>query len=129
MKNLPGRIASFVLEPMISSGRIGRLKYLLLHVWSAWPLFLIVALSNKSNSLWVQNVLSALVVLGLIYWWVATLTAGVRRLHDIGCSGYWVLLVNLIWPLLAIWPGQRRTNRYGPPAPQRFAARQLTGAI
>jgi uncharacterized membrane protein YhaH (DUF805 family) len=128
MKNLLGRVASFVLEPMISSGRIGRIKYLLLHVWSAWPLFLVMALSNKNSPLWMQYVLSVLVVFGLIYWWIATLTAGVRRLHDLGRSGYWVLLINLIWPLLLIWPGQRQANRYGPPVLKRSAATQIAGA-
>jgi uncharacterized membrane protein YhaH (DUF805 family) len=128
MKNLRGRVASFVLEPMISSGRIGRVKYLLLHVWSAWPLFLVVALSNQNSPLWMQHVLSALVVVGLVYWWVATLTAGVRRLHDLGRSGYWVLLINLIWPLLLLWPGQRQSNRYGPPVLKRSAATQMAGA-
>lgn len=129
MKNLPGRVASFVLEPMISSGRIGRVKYLLLHVWSAWPIVLLVAISGENYPMWLQYVLSFFALFAFIYWWVATLTAGVRRLHDLGRSGYWVLLINLIWPLLLIWPGQRQSNRYGPPAPKRFAAKQLNGAI
>lgn len=112
---------------MVSSGRIGRIKYLLLHVWAAWPIFLLGVLNSESHPQWGQYVLSAFAVFAFIFWWVATLTAGIRRLHDLNLSGYWVLLINLIWPLLAIWPGQRQTNRYGPPELKRFVTRPMAG--
>ncbi len=49
-----------------------------------------------------------------------SLAAGVRRLHDIGKSGLWVLLILvpiLGWVLLIIWwcrDTWRRENQYGP---------------
>ena len=58
-------------------------------------------------------------------WWLAILlpsiSLSIRRLHDIGKSGWWLLLyltgigtlVILFW---AVQPGQRATNRFGPDA-------------
>ena len=51
--------------------------------------------------------------------WVATAN-GVRRLHDIGWSGWWVLLGPVpvagwvLTFLLSSLPGQRTENRFGP---------------
>lgn len=48
------------------------------------------------------------------------LALSVRRLHDIGRSGWWVLivLIPLLGALLLIWwhaqPGERAENRFGP---------------
>ena len=53
---------------------------------------------------------------------IPSLTASIRRLHDIGRSGWWLLV--LVVPLLGIvvfvyWAclrGDQLANRYGPPA-------------
>ncbi|UWQ19155.1 DUF805 domain-containing protein [Jannaschia sp. M317] len=51
---------------------------------------------------------------------VPTLAVAVRRLHDIGWSGWWLLLTFLPFGQLAIMimsvlPGQATENRWGPP--------------
>ena len=48
------------------------------------------------------------------------LAAGARRLHDIGKSGWWLLLgliplVGLVLLYFAVQPTQPETNLYGPP--------------
>ena len=54
----------------------------------------------------------------LVLW--MTLAAGVRRLHDLGHSGWWMLLflvplVSLVLALLLyLWPGEDAANGYGP---------------
>ncbi|MBB4658773.1 DUF805 domain-containing protein [Parvularcula dongshanensis] len=50
---------------------------------------------------------------------IPSLALNVRRLHDVGRSGWWLLLaVTIIGILLlfywAVLPGQRRRNRFGP---------------
>lgn len=43
----------------------------------------------------------------------------VRRLHDLGLSGWWVITLTIpilsviIGVLLGLWPGEKRTNQYG----------------
>ena len=62
--------------------------------------------------------LQALVILGLL---IPSVTSGVRRLHDVDKSGWWLLLslVPLFgWVLLLVFLAQRGTdgaNRYGEP--------------
>lgn len=52
-----------------------------------------------------------------------SLAVGARRLHDIGRSGWWLLLwfIPLIGQLVmiywAIQPGDQGTNEFGPPPP------------
>lgn len=62
--------------------------------------------------------LQALVILGLL---IPSVTSGVRRLHDVDRSGWW-LLVSFVplfgWVLLLVFLAQRGTdgaNRYGEP--------------
>jgi uncharacterized membrane protein YhaH (DUF805 family) len=51
---------------------------------------------------------------------IPCVSVGVRRLHDIGRSGWWLLLVFLVligWIVLVYWwcqQGEAGTNRYGP---------------
>jgi uncharacterized membrane protein YhaH (DUF805 family) len=53
--------------------------------------------------------------------WVPSLAVSVRRLHDTGKSGWWLLmlLIPVVGPiLLTVWfasPGDRQANVYGPP--------------
>jgi len=62
---------------------------------------------------------------GLVYWVAVAalllpgLAVGVRRLHDIGKSGWWVLLalvpiIGLVLLYFAAQPGQPGSNDYGP---------------
>ena len=57
------------------------------------------------------------VVLGLF---VPNLAVTVRRMHDVGWSGWWLLLIWVPFGVLAFyaimfWPGRLGANRFGPP--------------
>lgn len=104
------------------SGRIGRLRYL---AWFMTSLFAYIGLLGISGivtsiSTVVGGALTLLIVLGLIVVWVQM---GVQRLHDIGWTG-WLLLLSLV-PfvqfvfalLIMVMPGTKAANRYGPPPP------------
>lgn len=60
-----------------------------------------------------------LVVLAAGSW--ITFAACIRRLHDVGWSGWWILLAPIPFAglaqalMLASMPGQRAENRFGPP--------------
>lgn len=54
--------------------------------------------------------LSLIVSLGLI---IPNIAAGVRRMHDVGKSG-WFLLIPIYNLILAITPGEVGPNKYGP---------------
>lgn len=47
---------------------------------------------------------------------VPTILICIRRLHDVGLSGFWMLLI-LIFPIFLIglffWPSEQEPNRYG----------------
>jgi uncharacterized membrane protein YhaH (DUF805 family) len=95
------------------SGRAMRSEY-----WY-WALFQVLAsiAANIVDGIATQGILAILVGLGLF---VPSLAVAVRRLHDVGKSGW-----NLLWGLipilgaiyliyLAIQPSQPGTNSYGP---------------
>ncbi|MGR3434729.1 MAG: DUF805 domain-containing protein, partial [Shimia sp.] len=57
-------------------------------------------------------------IFGLIVF-LPNIALSVRRLHDVGRSGWWLLLyLTVIGILVIIWwaaqPGERETNRFGP---------------
>ena len=114
-------------------GRIGRLRYL------AWSLVLVgagllVALlcaAVMSVSLVAGGLLSTVAVIALA---VVSVQMGVQRLHDIGWSG-WFLLLNLVpflgsfFPfVMVLMPGNAGVNAYGaPPPPNTQAVKVLSG--
>ena len=109
------------------SGRIGRVRYLgwLMAMTLCFiPIMLIgtgiAAMSSTLAILALGIVSIAAVVIGIFI--------GVQRLHDIGWSG-WLLLVHLIPVvgsvfalLMLIIPGTQGVNRYGPPPPPNSTA-------
>lgn len=115
-------------------GRIGRLRYL------AWSLVVMVAVAGlfgiaaivAAISKPVGLLLMALLAIAAL---VINVQIGVQRLHDIGVSG-WLLLLNLVpvigvfVPLLMIViPGKRGPNRYGPPQPANSLAVKVLAAL
>ena len=94
--------------------------------WFALFQFLVVAILGM-----VSETLSGLVSLGLL---LPALAVGARRLHDIGKSG-WLMLLWLIpiigWVMLIYWacqPGDPAANAYGgPPADAPPAAPLVPG--
>jgi uncharacterized membrane protein YhaH (DUF805 family) len=122
------------LKPFTTDGRIGRLRYL------AWSMVLMLAclplLGIAAGFFAVSEILGGLlmVVLGISVM-VVGIMFGVQRLHDIGWSG-WLLLLTLV-PivggvfslLLFIIPGSTEVNRYGPPPPANSAAVKVLAAL
>ncbi|PTS83322.1 DUF805 domain-containing protein [Pseudomonas sp. HMWF032] len=115
------------LKVFTTDGRIGRLRYL---AWSmvlmlaCLPLFGIAggffAASEILGGLLMVVVGIAVAVVGIMF--------GVQRLHDIGWSG-WLLLVTLVPVvggvfslLMFIIPGSTEANRFGPPPPPNSKA-------
>ena len=64
-----------------------------------------------------QGILPGIYLLGVL---VPSIAVGIRRLHDIDKSGWWVLLVflpaigSIILLFFAIQPGSIGENRFGP---------------
>lgn len=116
-------------------GRLVRLPYFARSVWLGIIITLIFVasiplFSSGSNSLWWAGLL--LVAISAIVLAAGSISLVVRRLHDLGMSGYhaiWILPVlaipagvretYLAIPLIAVslwlifWPGQKTPNRFG----------------
>jgi len=126
------------LNPYSAEGRIGRLRYL---AWSmaSWlvvgiPLFVVTSILAKiSSSLSFLGVL--LFVVGAVALIVCSFRFAIQRLHDLGLSGWWVLLhfVPLIGSflpfVLMLAPGSSKRNLYGPPPPPNSLAVQFLAAL
>lgn len=110
------------LKPFSVQGRIGRLRYL------AWSMILSLTALGLLTVAGAAFALSSLIgiplmVLVIIGFLVVSIQIGVQRLHDIGWSG-WLLLLTLvpvvgsIFPLvMLVAPGSSGINRFGPPPP------------
>ena len=122
------------LKPFTVDGRIGRLRYLawsMLLMLACLPLFGIAggffAASEILGGLLVAVVSIAAVVVGIMF--------GVQRLHDIGWSG-WLLLITLV-PivggvfslLMFIIPGSTAANRFGSPPPPNSRAVKILALL
>lgn len=115
------------LKPFTTDGRIGRLRYL------AWSLVLMLAclplFGIAGGFMLASEVLGGiLIAVAGIAVAVVGIMFGVQRLHDIGWSG-WLLLVTLVPVvggvfslLMFIIPGSTEANRFGPPPPPNSKA-------
>lgn len=122
------------LRPFGVEGRIGRLRYL---AWSlslmgaAMAVFGLIAIGFQ-----ISEVLGAILgVLALVAMAVVSVQIGVQRLHDIGWSG-WLLLVNLVPVvgsvfsiIMLVVPGSAAANRFGPPPPPNSTAVKVLSAL
>lgn len=122
------------LRPFGVEGRIGRLRYL---AWSlslmgaAMAVFGVVAIGFQ-----LSQVLGAILgVVTLVAMAVVSVQIGVQRLHDIGWSG-WLLLVNLVPVvgsvfsiIMLVVPGSAAANRFGPPPPPNSTAVKVLSAL
>ncbi|MBC3957855.1 DUF805 domain-containing protein [Pseudomonas triticifolii] len=115
-------------------GRIGRLRYL------AWILVLSVTLlplSLITVSFMTQSLVAGGLLFAVLLMAYALLAAqmGIRRLHDIGWSG-WLLLLNLVpfvgsfFPILmTAIPGTKGPNKYGAPQPPNTRAVKILAGL
>ncbi len=122
------------LNVFTTNGRIGRLRYL------AWSLSL--SLLMFAAILLAVAGYAITPALGYLFGAVAAISAvvvgimiGVQRLHDIGWSG-WLLLLSLIPYLgslfslvLLLMPGSKGGNRYGAPPPENSKAVKILAAL
>jgi uncharacterized membrane protein YhaH (DUF805 family) len=106
------------------SGRISRSSYLIGLVLAFVAPFSVVWGVFPNNA--------GAVGIAFVIWTFAKLSLHVRRLHDIGWSGRWVLVelfppVGLVLAFVLIFfPGMREGNRYGGP-PGSWDIRGLIG--
>ncbi len=113
-------------NPLRFAGRIGRLQYFGFAV--IWYIILFIVMMAFSATVGVGPDPTAselspgagLGWLGLsVLYMIATVSYGVRRLHDFDKSGWWYLLslvplVNFVFALILLFaPGTAGANRYG----------------
>lgn len=122
------------LKVFTTQGRIGRLRYL------AWSL----SLMTVAFGLWMiaSMTLAVSVALGVILigifgvgFLVVSVQIGVQRLHDLGWSG-WFMLLNLVpvvgtfFPLVMLFiPGNNGGNRFGAPQPPNSRAVKILAGL
>lgn len=106
------------------AGRVGRQEY--------WMFVLFSILIQIALDIVGLDMISMLVSLGLL---LPSLALGSRRLHDIGKSGWWLLLgfIPIIgWIILIVWLATKTdvaANQYGNPAvPKGVGATPVTPA-
>lgn len=107
-------------------GRSGRLDFVLGGIY--FILFHVVLLGTMSllpTTKMIKQIISNIIfvpwTIVTIYFFVASLSLHIRRLHDLGYSGWWILcsnvpLVNLIlFFILFLKKGEPNENKYGKP--------------
>lgn len=122
------------LKPFSVQGRIGRLRYL------AWSMVLSLAalgLLTVAGAIFAFSSLLGIPLMAVlaIGFLVVTVQIGVQRLHDIGWSGWLMLLtlvpvVGSIFPLvMLLMPGSKGANRFGPPQPANSRAVKILAIL
>lgn len=113
--NFPAAVRSSLYKYAFFLGRAPRSEY--------WFFTLFCSLVALVAYLLFSNVICMLIELALL---LPSLAVSVRRLHDSGRTGWW-LLINLVpavgwllWIILACLPGQRHFNRFGPDPLEEF---------
>lgn len=112
--------------PFSPKGRFGRLSYLawaMVFVFITYAIMfaLVGGMALTDPSL----VASPLLIIVVIASSVPTVIFGIRRLHDINASGWWLLLLfipiaSLVLALIMLLkPGTESANRFGPPRETR----------
>lgn len=122
------------LKAFTTDGRIGRLRYLawsMVLMFALMPLFGVAAGFMMASEIF-GGLLIAVVSIAMI---VVAIMFGVQRLHDIGWSG-WLMLVSLVPVvggvfslLMFIIPGSTEANRFGPPPPPNSKAVKVLAAL
>ncbi|AHL74107.1 membrane protein [Stutzerimonas stutzeri] len=122
------------LKVFTIQGRIGRLRYLAwsMSLMSAALGLLLVASMAFAVSAVLGSILSGILCLGLLF---VSMQICVQRLHDIGWSG-WLMLLNLV-PIagnlfslaMLLMPGNDGMNRFGPPQPPNSRAVKILASL
>ena len=106
--NFQQAVATCFAKYVDFSGRASRSEY-----WWFFLAYLVLAIVAG----FIHEYVYFIVVLAFI---LPMLAAGARRLHDIGKSGWWLLigiipLVGLVLLYFAVQPSSPESNEYGPP--------------
>lgn len=108
-------------------GRFGFFGYWLLAVVVVAVISYPAAVLSRDMS-GTQNIELLRLILTAMLGYLMVLPVSVRRLHDIGWSGWWVLLLFVpfvfaaLFLALLFWPGTKEANRFGPPPKVRRSA-------
>jgi len=121
-------------------GRLGRLRYvgwmtaaMLLILPAGMVLSMLLSLGSADRTAFLYGMPVILVV--PILYTLASIQMGARRLHDIGLSGWWLLLqllpvVNmLLYAGLILYPGNKGANGYGAPPPANSTAVKILAVL
>ncbi|MEU2390183.1 DUF805 domain-containing protein [Streptomyces sp. NPDC007369] len=98
----------------VFSGRARRQEYWMFTLFNVLALIIVAVVDSAIGTYPLLYAIYALAV------FLPSLAVGVRRLHDLGKSGWWLLislvpLVGGIWLLvLMVTAGQPQPNQYGP---------------
>ena len=101
-----------------SSGRCNRVEYWLtlliqLNIMSVFIYSLLMLFQDSINKP------TVLLVIIFLFWYISIICSSIRRLHDIGSSGWIYLIVHIFFPIgnliLGLLKGEQEENKYGPP--------------
>ena len=115
-------------------GRIGRLRYL---AWSLCLMAAALALWMVASMTLAVSVVPGVILIGLfgLCFMVVSVQIGVQRLHDMGWSG-WLMLLNLVpvigtlFPfVMMLIPGNDGANRFGAPQPPNTRGVKILAAV
>lgn len=121
-------------EAWSTRGRIGRVRYIAYSYWMSTAIVFVLSLvfgfivAGNSRLFGLQ----ALAYLPMV---AVIIVMSVRRLHDLGLPGWWagLMLVPLLNVLMGLWlvaaPGDRESNRYGPPPSPNSTLVVIGGAV
>jgi uncharacterized membrane protein YhaH (DUF805 family) len=115
-KSILTRIAHFIFIPLSFRGRINRSQFFKYNILMLTPyLSFWLTPENISND-YLLLTFNIIFYLSAFYCAVGMIALCVRRIHDLGHGGLWVLsvlIINPLWLVLLIWPGQLTSNQYG----------------
>ncbi|MGV8863754.1 MAG: DUF805 domain-containing protein [Pseudomonas sp.] len=122
------------LKVFTVQGRIGRLRYL---AWTLVLMVAIIAVTGVCAAILTSSLVGGglLIAIAAIGFFIVSVQIGVQRLHDVGWSG-WLLLINLVpfvgslFPILMmVIPGNTGANQYGAPQPPNTTAVKVLASL
>jgi uncharacterized membrane protein YhaH (DUF805 family) len=122
------------LKVFTVQGRIGRLRYL---AWTLVLMVAIIAVTGVCAAILTSSLVGGglLIAIAAIGFFIVSVQIGVQRLHDVGWSG-WLLLINLVpfvgslFPILMmVIPGNSGANQYGAPQPPNTTAVKVLASL
>lgn len=110
-------------ETLSFKGRMNRKQFLMQSAIIFVSIMVSVGITASLASIVPEAAALLLVITCLLMYIICSLiliAATVKRLHDLGFTGYWMLIqiipiVGIVFSLgITVWPGQKTENRFGP---------------